>query len=89
VIEGSDFEIPCDIIILALGFDNVKFPWYEHAGIETDKWGCPVVDERKRTTNPKVYAGGDAVRGADLVVTAARDGRDAAFAILEDLGLKD
>ena len=89
VIDDSDFEIPCDIIILALGFDNVKFPWYEHAGIETDKWGCPKVNERYQTTNPKVYAGGDAVRGADLVVTAARDGRDAAYAILEDLGLKD
>ncbi|QCI28534.1 NAD(P)-dependent oxidoreductase [Caminibacter pacificus] len=89
VVEGSDFEIPCDIIILALGFDNVKFPWYEHAGIETDKWGCPIVNDKKQTTNPKVYAGGDAVRGADLVVTAARDGRDAAYAILEQFGLKD
>ncbi len=89
VVDGSDFEIACDIIILALGFDNVKFPWYEHAGIETDKWGCPQVNEKKQTTNPKVYAGGDAVRGADLVVTAARDGRDAAEAILEELGLKD
>ena len=89
VVEGSDFEIPCDIIILALGFDNVKLPWFESAGIETDKWGCPIVNEKYQTSNPKVYAGGDAVRGADLVVTAARDGRVAAYAILEDLGLKD
>jgi len=87
VVEGSDFEIDCDIIILALGFDNVKFPWYEHANIETDKWGCPKVNSEKQTTNPKVYAGGDAVRGADLVVTAARDGRDAAEAILKHFGL--
>ncbi|WP_024788357.1 MULTISPECIES: glutamate synthase subunit beta [unclassified Lebetimonas] len=89
VIEDSDFEIICDIIILALGFDTVKFPWYEHAGIETDKWGCPVVNEKYQTTNEKVFAGGDAIRGADLVVTAARDGREAAFGILEYLGLKD
>ncbi|GAX88224.1 glutamate synthase (NADPH/NADH) small chain [Lebetimonas natsushimae] len=89
IVENSNFEIPCDIIILALGFDTVKFPWYEHAGIETDKWGCPVVNERYQTTNKKVFAGGDAIRGADLVVTAARDGREAAYGILEYLGLKD
>ncbi|EDM24279.1 glutamate synthase subunit beta [Caminibacter mediatlanticus] len=81
VVEGSEFEIDCDIIIFALGFDNVKFPWYEHAGIETDKWGCPVVNDKFQTTNEKVFAGGDAIRGADLVVTAVRDGREAAKAI--------
>jgi len=89
VVEGSDFEIDCDVIILALGFDNVAFPWYERADIKTDKWGCPIVNEKYQTSNSKVFAGGDAIRGADLVVTAARDGRDAAFAILEYLGLKD
>jgi glutamate synthase (NADPH/NADH) small chain len=89
VVEGSDFEIDCDIIILALGFDTVKYPWYEHTNIESDKWGCPIVNEGYQTTNEKIFAGGDAVRGADLVVTAARDGREAASSILKYLGLKD
>ncbi|WP_456381292.1 FAD-dependent oxidoreductase [Hydrogenimonas sp.] len=87
VIDGSDFEIACDVIILALGFDNHRFDWFETARIETDKWGCPLVDRNKRTSNPKVYAGGDAVRGADLAVTAAADGRTAAEAILVSLGM--
>jgi len=88
VVENSDFEIDCDVVIMALGFDNATFDWYEEAQIKTDKWGCPIVDNLYKTSNPKIYAGGDAVRGADLVVTAARDGREAAFAILKDLGLK-
>ena len=87
IVEGSDFEIDCDIIILALGFDNVKFEWYDEAGIETDKWGCPIVNENYQTSNPKVFAGGDAIRGADLAVTAARDGREAAKKIKEYLGV--
>ena len=87
IIEGSEFEVPCDIIILALGFDNVAFPWYEGAQIKTGKWGEILVDENKRTSNPKVFAGGDAVRGADLVVTAAADGKKAALSILKDFGI--
>ncbi len=87
VVDGSEFEIGCDVIILALGFDNVKHPWYDDANIEVGKWGDVVVDENKKTSNCKVYAGGDAVRGADLVVTAAADGRKAAYAILKDLGV--
>jgi len=81
----SDFEVKCDIIILSLGFDNVEFPWYEEANIKVGKWGDIIVDQNKRTSNPKIYAGGDAVRGADLAVTAAADGRIAAFSIMEDL----
>jgi len=84
VIDNSDFAIKCDIIILALGFDNVKLTWYDTAQINTGKWGDIIVNEDKRTSNSKVYAGGDAVRGADLAVTAAADGKKAAFSILED-----
>ncbi len=87
IIEDTDFEISCDIIILALGFDNVKFDWYDSAEIKTDKWGCPVVNKDYQTSNKKIFAGGDAVRGADLAVTAARDGRDAAEKIIEFLGV--
>ncbi len=85
-VEGSEFEIPCDIVILALGFDNYKFEWYNEFNIETDKWGCPLVKDFQ-TTNEKVFAGGDAIRGADLAVTAARDGREAAKKIKEFLGV--
>jgi glutamate synthase (NADPH/NADH) small chain len=89
VVEDSDFEISCDIIILALGFDNVKLPWYETVNIECGKWGDIIVDKDKRTTNPKIFAGGDAVRGADLAVTAAADGKKAALSILKDFGLNE
>jgi glutamate synthase (NADPH/NADH) small chain len=87
IVEGSEFEIPCDVIILALGFDNVVFPWYDDAQIKTGKWGEVLVDENKRTSNPRIFAGGDAVRGADLAVTAAADGKKAALAILKDFGI--
>ena len=46
-----------------------------------------LVDENKRTSNPRIFAGGDAVRGADLAVTAAADGKKAALAILKDFGI--
>ena len=75
VAKGSEFEIECDVIILALGFDNVVFPWYEDAQIKTGKWDEVLVDENKRTSNPRIFAGGDAVRGADLAVTAVADGK--------------
>ncbi len=84
LIENSDFKLNCDVIILALGFDNFEFPWYDDAQINTGKWGDIVVDNNKRTSNAKIYAGGDAVRGADLAVTAAVDGRIAALSILKN-----
>lgn len=87
VVEDSDFVIDCDVIILALGFDNYEFPWYDDAEINTGKWGDIIVDENKRTSNKRIYAGGDAVRGADLAVTAAADGREAALSILRDFGI--
>ena len=87
IMEGSEFELKCDVIILALGFDNYEFAWYDDAQINTGKWGDILVDENKRTSNPKIYAGGDAVRGADLAVTAAVDGRKAALSILQDFGI--
>jgi len=84
-VAGSEFVVDADIVIFALGFDTVAYPFLEESGIKTDKWGAIVVDENYKTTNPKVYAGGDCHRGADLVVTAARDGREAAKAIAKEL----
>lgn len=87
VIEGSDFTLKCDVVILALGFDNVKFPWFDDAQINTGKWGDIIVDDNKRTSNARIYAGGDGVRGADLAVTAAADGRKAALAMLDKFNI--
>ncbi len=84
-IEGSDYTQETDVIIFALGFDTISYDFYAEAGIETGKWGEIIVDERYQTTTAGIYAGGDCVRGADLVVTAAKDGRDAAFGIIKDL----
>ncbi|WP_297442481.1 glutamate synthase subunit beta [Sulfurimonas sp.] len=89
VIEGSEFELKCDVIILALGFDNVEFPWYDDAQINTGRWGDIIVDDEKRTSNKRIYAGGDAVRGADLAVTAAADGRKAALTMLQEFDIKN
>ncbi len=82
-IPGSEFTVEADIVIYALGFDNVDYPFLASNGIETGKWGEIVVDENLQTTRAGVYAGGDCHRGADLVVTAAYDGREAARAIVD------
>jgi len=80
-IAGSEYVVDADIVIFALGFDTVEYPFLASNGIETDKWGGIIVDENYETTTPGIYAGGDCHRGADLVVTAVRDGREAAKAI--------
>ncbi|MEN7548510.1 glutamate synthase subunit beta [Rapidithrix thailandica] len=82
-IEGSEQVMEADIIILALGFKNEKLPFLTENGIELNDWGAIKVDENYQTSRNGVYAGGDGVRGADLVVTAALDGREAAMNILE------
>ncbi len=84
-IAGSEYTIDADIVIFALGFDSVDYPFLASNGIETDKWGGILVDENYETTTAGIYAGGDCHRGADLVVTAVRDGRDAAKAIAKKL----
>ena len=80
-IAGSSYIVDADVVIFALGFDTVKYPFLASNGIETDKWGAIVVDENYETTTPGIYAGGDCHNGADLVVTAVRDGREAAKSI--------
>ncbi|NPA50848.1 MAG: glutamate synthase subunit beta [Epsilonproteobacteria bacterium] len=82
-VKNSEFKVPADIVIFALGFEPQKYPFLSENGIETNKWGEIIVDENFETTKKGVYAGGDCQRGADLVVTAAKDGRDAAKAIVK------
>ena len=85
-VPGTEHCVPADVIIMALGFDMEGFPWLEDVDVDLGKWGEVVLDqETGRTSNPKIFSGGDCNRGADLVVTAAADGRKAALAIMEQL----
>jgi len=85
-LPGSEHCVPADVVIMALGFDVAGLPWLAEEGIKLGPWGELLIDPSTgRTSHPKVYAGGDCQRGADLVVTAAADGRRAALAIMEAL----
>ena len=83
IIEGSEYIEEADVIIYALGFDQEAPEFLKDANLELDRWNGIIVDENYQTTNKKVFAGGDGVRGADLAVTAARDGREAAKKIVD------
>ncbi len=84
-VAGSEFEVEADVVILSLGFSHQEMPFADKAGISLNKWGGFEVKENYETSKAFVYAGGDCVRGADLAVTAARDGRTAAFDIINKL----
>jgi len=86
-LSGTEAFVEGDVILLAFGFRASPAPWFESLGIDLEangrvrlKPGVPY-----QTSNPKVFAGGDNVRGADLVVTAVHDGRDAGVAIARTL----
>ena len=83
--EGSEYLEEADIIILALGFSPEVPAFLKELNVETNSWGGIIVDSKFKTTNLKVYAGGDCQRGAHLAVTAATDGREAARAITKEL----
>lgn len=86
---GSEFEIEADVVVLALGYRADKLIITTTPGLETDKWGLLTVDpETGRTSRPGVFAGGDNVRGPDLVVDAVVDAKRAAAAIDEYLRRK-
>jgi glutamate synthase (NADPH/NADH) small chain len=88
-VEGSEHVLEADAIIMAFGFQPHQMSWLEPYGVELDQWGrikAPVSQEfMYQTTNKKIFAGGDAVRGSDLVVTAIDEGRKAAEGILDFL----
>jgi glutamate synthase (NADPH/NADH) small chain len=85
-IEGSNFIVEADTAVLALGYWPDPTIGETTPDIETHNWGLIVVDESTgATSRPGVYAGGDAVTGPDLVVTAMVAGRKAAAAIDEYL----
>jgi len=82
VVPGSEEVLPADVVILAFGFLPEPPAWATANGIEFASNGKIVLGGAGRlplqTTNPKVFAGGDMWRGADLVVRAVLDGREAA-----------
>ncbi len=91
--EGSEFEIKADMVIKALGFDPENLPLlFDAQELQITKWGTIKADFDTMETNLKgVFAAGDIVRGASLVVWAIKDGRDAAFSIetyLENIKLE-
>ncbi len=84
VIEGADYVEPADLVIQALGFEPEALPTlWGVPELKVTRWGTIKADFRTHETSlPGVYAAGDIVRGASLVVWAIRDGREAADAIL-------
>ena len=91
--EGSEFEIKADMVIKALGFDPENLPsLFDAQELQITKWGTIKTDFNTMETNLKgVFAAGDIVRGASLVVWAIKDGRDAASSMktyLESMELK-
>lgn len=92
LVVGSEYLLEADAVIVAFGFDPSPPAWLQENGIEIDdRHRIKVGGENAlalQTTNAKVFAGGDAVRGSDLAVTAIAEGRRAAGSILEYLGIE-
>lgn len=88
-IEGSEFVLEADVVIVAFGFLPHDISWLRAEGIQLTRRGTiaaiPISYQKLacQTDNPKIFAGGDIVRGADLVVTAISDGRMAAKSIMQ------
>ena len=80
-VEGSEFEIPTETVIMALGTSPNPLISKTTQGLETNRRGCLVASEEGATTRPGVFAGGDAVTGAATVILAMGAGRTAAKAI--------
>ena len=88
-IPGSEEIVPADAVLIAFGFQPSPSPWFADFNISLDDRGRVLAPENSaypfQTSNPKIFAGGDMVRGADLVVTAIYEGRQAGNAILDYL----
>lgn len=88
-VPGSEHIIEATQVIMAFGFKPHKLDWLEQYDVEINHWGGINAPEQgeftHQTTNPKIFAGGDIVRGSDLVVTAIFEGRNAAEGIMDYL----
>jgi glutamate synthase (NADPH/NADH) small chain len=88
-VPGSEEVVPADRVVIAFGFRPSPAPWladYE-IGLHDDGRIATSETAKFQTSNPKVFAGGDMVRGSDLVVTAVYEGRQAAEGILDYLSI--
>ncbi len=90
-VPGSEVVIEADAIIMAFGFQPSPAEWFSEVGVTCNDWDGVIAPEHQtfkfQTANPKIFAGGDMVRGSDLVVTAIWEGRQAAEGILDYLGV--
>jgi len=90
-VEGSEEVVAADAVVIAFGFRPDPADWFKNNRITLHEDGRVLAAPRgpyfMQTSNPKIFAGGDMVRGADLVVTAVYEGRQAAVGIIEYLGL--
>ena len=86
-IQGSEKIFPADEVVIAFGFRANPADWFKDFTIQTDEAGLVVAPEKQnlkfQSSNPKIFAGGDMVRGSDLVVTAIWEGREAAKSIIQ------
>jgi len=86
-IQASEKIYAADEVIIAFGFRANPANWFKDFKIKTDKSGLVVAPEKQdlkfQTSNPKIFSGGDMVRGSDLVVTAIWEGREAAKSIIQ------
>ena len=91
VVPGSEEVIPADAVVIAFGFQPDPPEWFATAGVEVDERDRVKAAEQSefafQTSHEKIFAGGDMVRGSDLVVTAIYEGRQAAEGILDYLGV--
>jgi glutamate synthase (NADPH) small chain len=90
-IPGSEEVLEADAVIIAFGFQPNPPAWLGDAGVQTNDWDGVIAAEEQefkfQTSNPKIFAGGDMVRGSDLVVTAIWEGRQAGEGILDYLDI--
>ncbi len=90
-VEGSEHVLEADAVIIAFGFQPSPASWFADYGIILDEKGRVIAPAGGKyayqTANPKIFAGGDMVRGSDLVVTAIDEGRKAAEGILDYLNV--
>ncbi len=89
--NNSEFSLNADIVIKALGFDPEDLPYlFKEKDLQVSRWGTIKIDfDTMETSLPGIFAAGDIVRGASLVVWAIKDGRDAAISISKYLKAQD
>ncbi|GEM78419.1 FAD-dependent oxidoreductase [Vibrio superstes] len=90
-VAGSEHVLAADAVIMAFGFQPHAMDWLTPHGVDLDQWGRIKAPAEQafafQTSNQKIFSGGDAVRGSDLVVTAIDEGRKAADGILDFLDI--